>query len=60
MGGRLVFEVMDEDTVMDEVVGAINLEAKDFLEDDLIVNHPDKNGKVIKQLAYEDEELKKT
>ena len=31
MGGRLVFKVMDEDTVMDEVVGSIVLNAKDFI-----------------------------
>jgi len=28
MGGRIVFKVMDEDTVCDEVVGSINIEAK--------------------------------
>ena len=39
MGGRIVFKVMDEDTVCDEVVGSINIDAKDFIDDD-IVNVP--------------------
>jgi len=37
---------MDEDTVCDEVVGAITLNAKDYIED-TIVNVPNKDGKVI-------------
>ena len=54
MGGRLVFKVMDEDTVMDEVVGSIVLNAKDFIQEDgTIVNIPDKKGKVIEQLNYD-------
>ena len=39
MGSRIVFMVMDEDTVMDEVVGSIQLDAKDFI-DDKICNVP--------------------
>ena len=39
MGGRIVFKVMDEDTVCDEVVGSINIDAKDFIDED-IVNVP--------------------
>jgi len=41
MGGRIIFKVMDEDTVSDEVVGSINIDAKDFIEDD-ILNRPNK------------------
>lgn len=54
MGGRIVFKVMDEDTVCDEVVGSIVLDAKDFI-DDAIVNVPDKSGKIIRQLDYDDD-----
>ena len=57
MGSRIVLKVFDEDTVMDEVVGSINLDAKDFVMDE-IVNVPDKKGKVIQQLAYPDPSLK--
>ena len=46
MGGRLVFKVMDEDTVCDEVVGSINVDAAEYIIDD-IVNVADKDGKVI-------------
>lgn len=59
MGGRLVFKVMDEDTVCDEVVGSIVLNAKDFI-DDKICNVPDAQGKVVKQLDYDDEAIKAT
>ncbi len=45
---------MDEDTVCDEVVGAIVLNAKDFIEG-AIINHPDKNGKIIEQMNYDRE-----
>jgi hypothetical protein len=47
MGSRIVLKVFDEDTVMDEVVGAITLDAKDFVLDE-IVNVADKKGNVIK------------
>ena len=33
MGGRIVFKVMDEDTVCDEVVGSINVDAKNYITD---------------------------
>ena len=33
MGGRLVFKVFDEDTVCDEVVGSIVLQAKNIIGD---------------------------
>jgi hypothetical protein len=48
---------MDEDTVCDEVVGAIVLNAKDFIEG-AIINHPDKNGKIIEQMNYDNDQLK--
>jgi len=51
-------KVFDEDTVSDEVVGSIVIDAKDFVMDE-ICNVPDKKGKVIKQIDFEDEELKK-
>ena len=57
MGGRLVFKVMDEDTVCDEVVGSINIDAKDYI-DDMLVNLPDKNGKVVKQMNYDDDQAR--
>ena len=47
MGSRIVLKVFDEDTVCDELVGSVNLDAKDFLMDE-ICNIPDKKGKVIK------------
>jgi len=56
MGGRLVFKVMDEDTLRlrDEIVGSIVINAKDFIQEDgAIVNIPDKKGKVIEQLNYD-------
>lgn len=59
MGGRLVFKVMDEDTVCDEVVGSIVLNAKDFI-DDLICNVPNAKGNVTKQLDYDDPAVKAT
>lgn len=31
MGGRIVMKVMDEDTVCDELVGAVVIEAADFI-----------------------------
>ena len=43
MGGRLVFKVFDEDNVLDEVVGSINIDAKDYISDD-IVNDPAMTG----------------
>lgn len=58
MGGRIVLKVFDEDTVSDEVVGSIVLDAKDFVMDE-IVNVPDKKGKIIKQVSYEDDEIKR-
>jgi len=33
MGGRIVFKVMDEDTVCDEVVGSIIVNAKNYITD---------------------------
>ena len=33
MGGRHIFKIFDEDTVKDELVGAIHLEAKDVMGD---------------------------
>lgn len=57
MGGRLVFKVMDEDTVCDEVVGSILLNAKDYI-DDQICNVADAKGNVVKQLDYDDDALK--
>lgn len=57
MGGRLVFKVMDEDTVCDEVVGSILLNAKNYI-DDKICNVPDKKGKVVQQLDYDDDNAK--
>jgi len=60
MGGRIVMKVMDEDTVTDEVIGAVVLEAKDYILDE-VVNMPLKEkDPVIKQLNYPDENLKKT
>ena len=53
MGGRIVFKVMDEDTVCDEVVGSLNIDAKDFIDDE-IVNEPNSKGRQIKQLNYAD------
>ena len=53
MGGRIVFKVMDEDTVCDEVVGSVNIDAKDFIDDE-IVNEPNAKGRQIKQLNYPD------
>ena len=63
MGGRLVFKVVDYDTVIDEIVGSIVINAKDFIQEDgAIVNIPDKKGKVIEQLNYalKDEDRIKT
>ena len=57
MGSRIVFMVFDEDTVCDEIVGSIVIDAKDFVMDE-ICNEPDKKGKVIKQMNYDDEEMK--
>lgn len=39
MGGRMVFKVFDEDTVNDEIVGAIHLDQKE------IIKAPEKGGK---------------
>ena len=36
MGSRIVFKVMDEDTVCDELVGAINVDTKNYINPDLI------------------------
>lgn len=49
MGSRIVFKVMDEDTVCDEVVGSIVIDAKDYI-DDLIVNVPMDGGKMQPRL----------
>ena len=46
MGSRIVFKVMDEDTVMDEVVGAINVDAKNYINPDLI-NVADEENKPL-------------
>ena len=43
MGSRIVLEVFDEDNVMDEIVGSINIDAKDFVMDE-ICNIADKKG----------------
>lgn len=32
MGGRIVISAMDEDTISDEMIGSINLEAKDIID----------------------------
>ena len=57
MGGRLVFKVLDEDTVKDEIVGSINIDAKNYIFDEL-VNEPMKNGHVVKQLNYDDDQAR--
>ena len=50
MGSRFVFKVMDEDTVCDEVVGSICIDAKDYI-DDAICNVPmDARGKMQPRL----------
>ena len=36
MGSRIVFKVMDEDTVCDELVGAINVDTKNDINPDVI------------------------
>jgi hypothetical protein len=46
MGSRIVFKVMDEDTVIDEVVGAINVDAKNYINPDLI-NVADEENKPL-------------
>ena len=59
MGGRIVFKIMDEDTVCDEVVGSINIDAKDFIDDDIVnVPNAQKKDAVIQQLNYDDEQAK--
>ena len=56
MGSRMVFKVMDEDTVMDEVVGAINVDAKNYVNPDLInVADPEGNPLGPDQLDYDKE-----
>lgn len=50
MGSRLVFKVMDEDTVMDEVVGSICIDAKDYI-DDRVVNVPMDGLKMCTRVA---------
>ena len=61
MGGRIVFKVMDEDTVCDEVVGSINIDAKDFIDDQLCnIPNPEKEDQVIEQINYDDPQLKAT
>lgn len=57
MGSRIVFKVMDEDTVCDEVVGSIILEAKDFIMEE-ICNFPNKDGKTVDQINYDDPDVK--
>ena len=57
MGGRIVFKVMDEDTVCDEVVGSINIDAKNYITDkicNVTSDFPEREGKMIEQLNYED------
>ena len=49
MGSRTVFKVMDEDTVSDEVVGSICIDAKDYI-DDAICNVPMDKGKMQPRL----------
>jgi hypothetical protein len=44
MGGRMVFKVWDEDTLSDDVVGAIVLNSKDIIGD--------KNGKYFWKNVY--------
>jgi hypothetical protein len=44
LGGRLVFKVYDEDTVFDELIGALNFNMKDFLPDS-DGNMPSMNGR---------------
>ena len=57
MGSRIVFKVMDEDTVMDEVVGAINVDAKNYINPDLInVCDPEGNPLGPNQLDYDDDD----
>ena len=59
MGGRIVFKIMDEDTVCDEVVGSINIDAKDFIDEDIVnVPNAQKKDAVIQQLNYDDEQAK--
>ena len=57
MGSRIVLEVYDEDNVCDEIVGSINLDAKDFVMDE-ICNIPDAKGNKIDQINYDDPQLK--
>ena len=54
MGSRIVFMVMDEDTVCDEVVGAINIDAKDFIDED-ICNVPMEGTKMCPRLKEGEE-----
>ena len=52
-----MFKVLDEDTVMDEIVGSINIDAKNYILDEL-VNEPMKSGKVVNQLNYDDDQAR--
>ena len=54
MGSRIVFKVMDEDTVVDEVVGSICIDAKDFIMDE-ICNVPMADGKMYPRLRGDEE-----
>lgn len=49
MGSRIVFKIMDEDTVCDEVVGSICVEAKDYIDDE-ICNVPMEGAKMMPRL----------
>ena len=50
MGSRIVLKVMDEDTVCDEVVGSITIDAKDYI-DDLVANVPMDGTKMCTRVA---------
>ena len=50
MGSRIVFKVMDEDAVMDEVVGSICIDAKNYITD-LVANVPMDGQKMCTRVA---------
>ena len=51
MGSRIVFKVMDEDTVCDEVVGSIMIDAKDYIDDEIVNVPMDDRGKMVTRVA---------
>ena len=51
MGSRIVFKLMDEDAVCDEVVGSICIDAKDYIDDDIVNVPMDDRGKMVTRVA---------